>query len=128
MRQGYVLAIILTSLYAPEGLYVKVRGVRRVRIAASSPGTPGGDVAASAATSPPPAAPASAAPAVERRALEREEGRRPVPIVARTGNSASDYGEACIAAGMNGFLTKPVGLDALDATLRSLGRMPAGPT
>ena len=62
------------------------------------------------------------------RALEREEGRRPVPIVARTGNSASDYGEACIAAGMNGFLTKPVGLDAPRAPLCLLGRMPAGQT
>jgi signal transduction histidine kinase/CheY-like chemotaxis protein len=62
------------------------------------------------------------------RALEREQGRPPVPIVALTGNSASDYGEACIAAGMNGFLTKPVGLDALDDTLRSLGRTSAGHT
>ena len=62
------------------------------------------------------------------RALEREQGRPPVPIVALTGNSASDYGEACIAAGMNGFLTKPVGLDALDDTVRSLGRTSAGHT
>ena len=59
------------------------------------------------------------------RALEREQGRLTMPIVALTGNSASDYGEACQAAGMNGFLTKPVGLEALESTLRSLVRMPA---
>jgi CheY-like chemotaxis protein len=59
------------------------------------------------------------------RALEREQGRSPMPIVALTGNSASDYGEACVAAGMNGFLTKPVGLEALESTLRALGPPPA---
>ncbi len=44
---------------------------------------------------------------------ERARGRAPVPIIALTGNSASDYGEACTRAGMNGFITKPLGLEGL---------------
>ena len=37
-----------------------------------------------------------------------------------TGNSAEDYGEACTAAGMNGFITKPVKLEQLREALAVL--------
>ena len=40
-----------------------------------------------------------------------------------TGNDPDDYGAACTAAGMSGFLMKPVGLDELQ---RLLGRVAAG--
>jgi CheY-like chemotaxis protein len=36
-----------------------------------------------------------------------------VPILAMSGNSPDDYGEACATAGMNGFLMKPIALDEL---------------
>jgi CheY-like chemotaxis protein len=52
------------------------------------------------------------------REREHRLGLAPVPIIALTGNSASDYGEACAQAGMNGFLVKPVSLEALEALLR----------
>ena len=52
------------------------------------------------------------------RDREHRLGLAPVPIIALTGNSASDYGEACAQAGMNGFLVKPVSLEALEALLR----------
>lgn len=51
------------------------------------------------------------------RAHERVAGLAPVPIVAMSGNSPDDYGEACAAAGMNGFLMKPIGIDELRSAL-----------
>jgi hypothetical protein len=51
------------------------------------------------------------------RAHERLAGLAPVPIVAMSGNSPDDYGEACAAAGMNGFLMKPIGIDELRSAL-----------
>ncbi len=56
----------------------------------------------------------------EIRQRERRVGRPPVPIVALTGNSSNDYGKACVEAGMDGFLMKPVALDALKTTLLRL--------
>jgi signal transduction histidine kinase/CheY-like chemotaxis protein len=53
------------------------------------------------------------------RQRERDRGLHPTPVIALTGNSASDYGEACARAGMNGFLVKPVSIEALEALLRS---------
>lgn len=53
------------------------------------------------------------------RRRERDAGMQPTPVIALTGNSASDYGEACAQAGMNGFLVKPVSIEALEALLRS---------
>jgi len=41
---------------------------------------------------------------------ERLAGKRAVRIIAMTGNSAEDYGEACASAGMDGFIMKPVRL------------------
>jgi two-component system, sensor histidine kinase len=39
------------------------------------------------------------------RAIPGAHGQ--VPIIAVTGNSAEEYRERCLAAGMDGFLTKP---------------------
>jgi len=61
------------------------------------------------------------------RARERDSGRPPLPIVAMTGNSAEDYGEACTAAGMNGFITKPVRLEQLREALAGLLAPQAAP-
>lgn len=52
------------------------------------------------------------------RELERSEMRRPIPIVALTGGASETERQLCLEAGMNDFLTKPVGLEALGATLR----------
>jgi CheY-like chemotaxis protein len=51
------------------------------------------------------------------RARERLAGVPPVPILAMSGNSPDDYGEACATAGMNGFLMKPIALDELRAAI-----------
>ena len=56
------------------------------------------------------------------RALREREGAQGLPrtrVIALSGNSAADYGEACVQAGMDGFLVKPVSLDSLRAVLRS---------
>ncbi|MBI5789925.1 MAG: response regulator [Rhodocyclales bacterium] len=61
------------------------------------------------------------------RARERDQGRRRLPIIAMTGNSAEDYGEACTAAGMNGFITKPVKAERLREILAGLLPAEAAP-
>ena len=38
-----------------------------------------------------------------------------------TGNDPADYGDECTAAGMDGFLMKPVSLERLRAVLGDLG-------
>jgi CheY-like chemotaxis protein len=65
--------------------------------------------------------------AATRRIREREaeRGIMPTPILALTANALSEDRDACFDAGMNGFLTKPVGLEALESTLRALGPPPA---
>jgi signal transduction histidine kinase/CheY-like chemotaxis protein len=52
------------------------------------------------------------------RARERDEGRRRVPILALTASVISGERERCLASGMDGFLSKPVSLDALVSALR----------
>lgn len=56
------------------------------------------------------------------RAHESSQGRQRVPIVALTGNSAEDYREDCTAAGMDGFVLKPVSIDQLREVLARFAR------
>src|SRR5439155_3410093 len=58
------------------------------------------------------------------RAGERERGLRRTPIVAVTADVTAGHREECLAAGMDGFLTKPLDLGHLDATLTALAPRP----
>ncbi|MEJ8302480.1 ATP-binding protein [Saccharibacillus sacchari] len=52
------------------------------------------------------------------REIEQNEMRKPVPIVALTGEATESEREACFAAGMNDFLSKPINMDTLKAVLQ----------
>ena len=63
------------------------------------------------------------------RAIRAQEppGRR-IPILAMTARALEEDAAACIAAGMDGYLTKPVRMaDLLDAIARHLPEAPASP-
>jgi signal transduction histidine kinase/ActR/RegA family two-component response regulator len=60
------------------------------------------------------------AAAREIRRREQLAGKRAIPIVAMTGNSPDDYGDACVEAGMDGYITKPVSLEQLRGVLAGL--------
>jgi CheY-like chemotaxis protein len=47
------------------------------------------------------------------RAAEQHAGRRRVPVLAMTATSEAEDGQACLEAGMDGFLAKPFGLAQL---------------
>jgi CheY-like chemotaxis protein len=54
------------------------------------------------------------------RALETERGARRTPIIALTANALDEDRDACLAAGMDGFLTKPLDRERLADVLESV--------
>jgi signal transduction histidine kinase/DNA-binding NarL/FixJ family response regulator len=56
----------------------------------------------------------------EYRAQEAAQGRPRLPIVAMTANAMREDRERCFAAGMDGYIAKPISLAALQAELQRL--------
>ena len=54
---------------------------------------------------------------IRRRGFTRGDGK-PVPIIALSGYAVSSVQTSCLAGGMDGFLSKPVGLKDLQKTVR----------
>jgi CheY-like chemotaxis protein len=54
------------------------------------------------------------------RGAESANGSRPVPIFALTADALDTGRKACLDAGMDGFLTKPVDPADLDAVLATI--------
>ena len=54
------------------------------------------------------------------RDLERASGAPPTPIIALTARAMKGDRESCLAAGMNGYLTKPIRIQELQQALQEL--------
>ena len=54
------------------------------------------------------------------RRREAEKGRRRVPIVALTAHAMKGHEDRCLAAGMDGYLTKPLEVDALNSVVEKV--------
>ncbi|MGE0845281.1 MAG: ATP-binding protein [Flavobacteriaceae bacterium] len=54
------------------------------------------------------------------KAMRRTKSLRAIPVVALTANASHEDRAACIAAGMDGYLTKPVSRDDLERALERL--------
>lgn len=52
------------------------------------------------------------------REYERQQRRRPLPIIAMTANAMADDRQHCIEAGMNDYVSKPIARDQLASCLR----------
>ena len=62
------------------------------------------------------------------RAGEAESGGPRIPIIAMTANALSEDRDACLAAGMDDHIAKPVEIDKLAAVLRTwLTEVPVKP-
>lgn len=58
--------------------------------------------------------------ATEVRKWESQSSQQTIPIIALTGHAGPEHESKCRAAGMNGYLTKPVTKGALETTLGEL--------
>jgi PAS domain S-box-containing protein len=58
------------------------------------------------------------------RALEADHGAARTPIIALTANALEEDRQACLGAGMDGFLTKPLDRERLAAALKSVVTKP----
>lgn len=56
------------------------------------------------------------------RTIEKEQqGRKPILIIAMTANNSYEEEQACLTAGMDGFLSKPFNVADIRNLLKSLG-------